>query len=170
MSYEDVKQKVTGELKTVFRPEFLNRVDEVIVFHDLTAPEIEQIVDLMVSRTRDQLMVHGMSITLTPEARSLLAKQGFDPALGARPLRRSIQRLIEDPLSEQILAGNWQVGDVIEAYADDDGSLSFRKGDGEVAVPANRHPEDSPAETVPRVPRPSRKARGGQSAGGASGA
>jgi len=170
MSYEDVKQKVTGELKTVFRPEFLNRVDEVIVFHDLTGPEIEQIVDLMISRTREQLMVHGMSISLTPEARTLLAGQGFDPALGARPLRRSIQRMIEDPLSEQILAGNWQVGDVIEAYVDKEGSLSFRKGDGEVAVPAKRHPEDQPAQSVPTVSRPSRKARGGQSAGGASGA
>ena len=130
LSYEDVKQRVTGELKTLFRPEFLNRVDEVIVFHDLSEPEIEQIVDLMVSRTRDQLMLHGMGITLTEEARLLLAKEGFDPALGARPLRRSIQRLIEDPLSEQILGGNWQAGDVIEAYVDDDGVLAFPQGRG----------------------------------------
>jgi len=170
MSYEDVKQRVTGELKTVFRPEFLNRVDEVIVFHDLTSPEIEQIVDLMVSKTRDQLMVHGMSITLTPEARTLLAGRGFDPALGARPLRRSIQRLIEDPLSEQILAGNWQIGDVIEAYVNDKEELVFRKGDGDVSSPAKRHPEDRAVESVPSVPRVSRKARGGRSAGGASGA
>jgi len=170
LSYEDVKQRVTGELKTVFRPEFLNRVDEVIVFHDLTSNEIEQIVDLMVSRTRDQLMVHGLSITLTPEARTLLAAQGFDPALGARPLRRSIQRLIEDPLSEQLLAGNWQVGDVIDVYVEGD-TLAFRKGEGEVAVPAKRHPEDQPAQSVPAAaPRSGRKPRGGQSAGGASGA
>ncbi len=170
LSYEDVKQRVTGELKTVFRPEFLNRVDEVIVFHDLTSGEIEQIVDLMVSRTREQLMVHGMGIVLTPEARTLLAAQGFDPALGARPLRRSIQRLIEDPLSEQLLAGNWQVGDVIEAYVEGD-SLAFRKGEGDVAVPAKRHPEDKPAKPVPAsTSRSARKPRGGQSAGGASGA
>ncbi len=123
----------------------------------------------MVSRTRDQLMLHGMGITLTPEARLLLAKEGFDPALGARPLRRSIQRLIEDPLSEQILAGNWQAGDVIEAYVDDDGLLAFRKGEGVVAVPASRHPDEEPAETAPSAPRPLAQARGGQSAGGASG-
>jgi ATP-dependent Clp protease ATP-binding subunit ClpC len=170
LSYEDVKRRVTGELKTVFRPEFLNRVDEVIVFHDLASHEIEQIVDLMVSKTRDQLMVHGMGITLTPESRTLLAAQGFDPALGARPLRRSIQRLIEDPLSEQILAGNWQVGDMIEAYVEGD-TLAFRKGEGDVAVPVKRHPEDKQAAaSVPSVPRAGRKPRGGQSAGGASGA
>ncbi len=169
LSYEDVKQRVTGELKTLFRPEFLNRVDEVIVFHDLSEPEIEQIVDLMVSRTRDQLMLHGMGISLTEEARLLLAKEGFDPALGARPLRRSIQRLIEDPLSEQILGGNWQAGDVIEAYVDDDGALAFRKGEGVVAVPTSRHPDQEPAETAPSAPRAPRKSRGGQSAGGASG-
>jgi ATP-dependent Clp protease ATP-binding subunit ClpC len=172
LSYEDVKSRVTGELKTLFRPEFLNRVDEVIVFHDLTSDDIEQIVDLMVSRTRDQLMLHGMSITLTPEARTMLAREGFDPALGARPLRRSIQRLIEDPLSEQILAGQWQTSDVIEAYVAEDGTFSFRKGEGVVAVPAPRHREVEQAAPEPKTGSSSRisRGRGGQSAGGASGA
>jgi len=168
LSYEDVKSRVTGELKTVFRPEFLNRVDEVIVFHDLAGDEIASIVDLMISRTREQLMLHGMGITLTPEARELLANEGFDPALGARPLRRAIQRLIEDPLSEQILAGMWQPGEVIEAYVDDAGTIAFRKGEGVVAVPAKRRP---PAEeqVVTRPTRARRTGKGGSSAGGASG-
>ena len=172
LAYEDLKSKVTNELKTVFKPEFLNRVDEVIVFHDLTSPEIEQIVDLMIARTRDQLMLHGMSIMLTAEARTLLAREGFDPALGARPLRRAIQRKIEDPLSEQILAGQWQVGDVIEAFAGEDGTIVFRKGEGEVTVPARRHREDEPAVTPARSVRSRAKGRGrgGQGAGGAAGA
>jgi ATP-dependent Clp protease ATP-binding subunit ClpC len=170
LSYEDLKQRVTGELKKLFRPEFLNRVDEVIVFHDLTSEEIGSIVDLLIARTRDQLMVHGMSIVLTPEARELLAQEGFDAALGARPLRRAIQRFIEDPLSEQILAGNWEAGDVIEAYPGDDGQLAFRKGEGVVAVPASRRKEPSVPDggTPVRASRP--RKRGGQSAGGASGA
>jgi ATP-dependent Clp protease ATP-binding subunit ClpC len=168
LAYEDLKQRVTGELKTVFRPEFLNRVDEVIVFHDLTGDEIEQVVDLLVARTRDQLMVHGMSITLSPEARTLLAKEGFDSALGARPLRRAIQRLIEDPLSEQILAGQWQAGDVIDAYVDAAGVFSFRKGEGVVAVPAKRHSEpEVSADVAASTPQRGRR-RGGTSAGGAS--
>ncbi len=168
LSYADVKQRVTGELKTVFRPEFLNRVDEVIVFHDLSADEIEQIVDLMISKTRDQLMAHGMSITLSPEARTLLGSDGFDSTLGARPLRRSIQRMVEDPLSEQILAGNWQAGDVIEAYVDEDGNMAFRKGAGAVAVPARRHPEDEDSSASVAPVRRSPRARGGQSADGAA--
>ncbi|TLM97676.1 MAG: NDP-hexose 4-ketoreductase, partial [Actinobacteria bacterium] len=170
LAYADIKSRVTGELKSVFRPEFLNRVDEVIVFHDLAGDEIEQIVDLMVSRTREQLMLHGMGIVLTEEARSMLAKEGFDPALGARPLRRAIQRLIEDPLSEQILAGQWQAGDVIEAYPDGEGALAFRRGEGIVAVPARV--KTPPAETdKPIAParRSGGRGRGGQSAGGASG-
>ena len=170
LAYADLKQKVTGELKTLFKPEFLNRVDEVIVFHDLTSEEIEQIVDLMVAKTRDQLMLHGMSIMLTPEARTVLAKEGFDPALGARPLRRAIQRLIEDPLSEQILSGLWQAGDVIEAYPADGEGLAFRKGDGVVAVPSKRHAEAA-TEPEASVAAPARKGRGrsGAGAGGAAG-
>ena len=170
LEYSQVKQQVTGELKRVFRPEFLNRVDEVIVFHDLTSDEIEQIVDLMISRTRDQLMLHGMSITLSDEARTALAREGFDPALGARPLRRAIQRLVEDPLSEQILAGSWQPGDVIEAYIGEDNEFSFRKGEGAVAVPAKRHAGEPNRQDAPSVPtRSSSRRGGGKNAGGASG-
>ncbi len=165
LQYADLKDKVTGELKKVFRPEFLNRVDEVIVFHDLTSDEIESIVDLMVARVREQMLSHGMSITITPEARKLLAGQGFDPALGARPLRRAIQRMIEDPLSEQILGGNWQAGDVIEVYVNDEGTTDFRKGEGVVAV-AVPGPEES--ATAPTMPPAAPKRGTGQVAGGAA--
>ena len=171
LAYEELKAKVTGELKTVFKPEFLNRVDEVIVFHDLTQPEIEEIVDLMISRTRDQLMLHGMSITLSAEARSLLAREGFDPAMGARPLRRAIQRRIEDPLSEQILGGAWQTGDVIEAFVGETDEIEFRRGDGVVAVPTKRVSAETAAAKAPvKSPRGGARGRGGRSSGGASGA
>jgi len=103
------------------------------VFHDLTGDEIESIVDLMIDRVREQMLSHGMSITIDADARTLLAQQGFDPALGARPLRRAIQRFVEDPLSEQILGGQWQPGDVVEVYVED-GETAFRKGEGVVAV------------------------------------
>ncbi len=170
LAYEELKAKVTSELKTVFKPEFLNRVDEVIVFHDLIAAEIEQIVDLMISRTREQLMLQGINIVLTQGARESLARDGFDPAMGARPLRRAIQRRVEDPLSEQILAGMWQVGDVAEAILGDDGELQFRKVDGVVAVPVNRESDVASVGTTVRSSRGKGRGRGGQSAGGASGA
>ncbi len=127
MPYETLKERVTGELKKIFRPEFLNRVDEVIVFHDLTPEEIEAIVDLMVARLRERLAEQGIGLVLTPEARALLAKEGYDPALGARPLRRAIQRLVEDPLSERILAGEWHPGDVVELRVED-GAIAFAHG------------------------------------------
>jgi ATP-dependent Clp protease ATP-binding subunit ClpC len=92
-----------GELKKVFRPELLNRIDEVIVFHKLTKDEIKIIVELMMKRLREQMGQHEASIELTEEAKELLVEKGYDPAMGARPLRRAIQRLIEDPLADFIL-------------------------------------------------------------------
>ncbi len=137
ITHETIKDRVTGELKKLFRPEFLNRVDEVIVFHELTAEEIGSIVDLMVSELRTQLLARGVGITLTPAARDLLAKEGFDPAFGARPLRRAIQRLVEDPLSEEMLAGQWIAGDVVELDAAE-GALVFRKGSGAAEAPVQK--------------------------------
>ncbi len=168
LSYADLKERVTGELKRLFRPEFLNRVDEVIVFHDLTHDEIEHIVDLMVDRLREQLAGHGMGIALTAAARSMLAREGFDPALGARPLRRAIQRLVEDPLSEQILAGQWQTGDVIEVYLEEStGQPAFRKAEGVVPVATAAGAETS--GSAPSMPRASRKRGSGAASGGAAG-
>jgi len=169
LAYEDLKERVTGELKKLFRPEFLNRVDEVIVFHDLTHEEIEHIVDLMMDRLREQLVVHGMGIALTAEARTMLANEGFDASLGARPLRRAIQRLIEDPLPEQILAGQWESGDVIEVYHDEtSGKPAFRKGEGALPVPAAATADSGSA--APSMPQRSTRRRGsGAASGGAAG-
>ena len=92
-----------GDLKKVFRPELLNRIDETIVFHKLDRSEILTIVDLMLKRLREQMATHEVAIELTDDAKELLVEQGFDPAMGARPLRRAIQRFIEDPLADYVL-------------------------------------------------------------------
>ncbi|MCP2164692.1 ATP-dependent Clp protease ATP-binding subunit [Goodfellowiella coeruleoviolacea] len=112
-NYERMKTKVNDELKRHFRPEFLNRIDDIIVFHQLTEDEIIRMVDLMISRVEAQLKSKDMALELTPLAKKLLAKRGFDPVLGARPLRRTIQREIEDQLSEKILFGDLQPGQII---------------------------------------------------------
>jgi ATP-dependent Clp protease ATP-binding subunit ClpC len=112
-NYERMKIKVNDELKKHFRPEFLNRIDDIIVFHQLTQDEIIRMVDLMITRVEAQLKNKDMSLELTPLAKQLLAKRGFDPVLGARPLRRTIQREIEDQLSEKILFGELQPGQII---------------------------------------------------------
>ncbi|WP_280420673.1 ATP-dependent Clp protease ATP-binding subunit [Nocardia carnea] len=109
-NYERMKLKVNDELKKHFRPEFLNRIDDVIVFHQLTTEQIVEMVDLMINRVGVQLKNKDMSMELTDQAKSLLAKRGFDPVLGARPLRRTIQREIEDQLSEKILFGEIGAG------------------------------------------------------------
>jgi ATP-dependent Clp protease ATP-binding subunit ClpC len=112
-NYDRMKQKVNDELKQHFRPEFLNRIDDIIVFHQLSEAEIVQIVDLMVARLDEQLKNKDMSLELTTEAKALLAKKGYDPVLGARPLRRTIQRELEDALSEKILFGELGAGQIV---------------------------------------------------------
>jgi ATP-dependent Clp protease ATP-binding subunit ClpC len=168
MSHDTIKERVTGELKKMFRPEFLNRVDEVIVFHELTHEEILQIVDLMIARLREQLALQGIGVTLTADAREVLANEGFDPALGARPLRRAIQRLVEDPLSEQILAGQWKPGEVVELTAES-GAIGFAKGKVGEAPPAKAA---SSADAAGKLSMPPRGGRGGGAGatGGAIGA
>ena len=98
-----------GELKKVFRPEFLNRIDEVIVFHKLTRDEIKVIIDLMIGRVRTQIAEHELQLELDEAAKELLVDRGWDPAMGARPLRRAIQRYIEDPLADEVL----RQGDIV---------------------------------------------------------
>ncbi|MCL2785213.1 MAG: ATP-dependent Clp protease ATP-binding subunit [Propionibacteriaceae bacterium] len=112
-SYESMKAKVTDELKQHFRPEFLNRVDEIVVFHQLSLVEIELIVDLLVSQIESRLADRDMGIELTQAAKTLIAERGYDPTLGARPLRRALQRDIEDPLAEKILFGELHPGQVV---------------------------------------------------------
>ena len=111
-NYERMKQKVSDELKTHFRPEFLNRIDDIVVFHQLSEDEIIQIVDLMIANLDERLRAKDMGIELTSGAKALLAKRGYDPVLGARPLRRTIQREIEDVLSEKILFGDVKPGEI----------------------------------------------------------
>ncbi len=112
-NYERMKIKVNDELKQHFRPEFLNRIDDIIVFHQLTEDEIVKIVDIMLSRLDVQMRNKDMALELTTAAKALLAKKGYDPVLGARPLRRTIQREIEDPLSEKILFGELAPGQIV---------------------------------------------------------
>src|ERR1700756_3029843 len=119
VTYERMKEKVNDALKVHFRPEFLNRIDEVIVFHELSREEIIEIVDLLMSRTVKQLSEQGIGLELTPAARALLAEKGYDPQLGARPLRRAIQQLVEDPLSERILWKEFRVGETIVIDVED---------------------------------------------------
>jgi ATP-dependent Clp protease ATP-binding subunit ClpC len=119
--YERMKNKVTDELKQHFRPEFLNRVDDTIVFPQLTQEEIVAIVDLEIAKLDKRLKDKDMGIELTIEAKNLLAKKGYDPVLGARPLRRTIQREIEDVLSEKILYGELKAGELVLVNADGEG-------------------------------------------------
>jgi ATP-dependent Clp protease ATP-binding subunit ClpC len=125
-NYERMKGKVSDELKTHFRPEFLNRIDDIVVFHQLTESEIIQIVDLMIANLDERLRAKDMGIELTSTAKSLLAKRGYDPVLGARPLRRTIQREIEDVLSEKILFGDVKPGEItLVDVAEVDGKETF---------------------------------------------
>ena len=120
-NYEKMKIKVSDELKQHFRPEFLNRIDDVIVFHQLTEKEIIEIVDLMIAKVDERLKEKDMGLVLTDAAKELLAEKGYDPVLGARPLRRTIQREIEDPLSEKILFGEILPGNLIVVAVEGEG-------------------------------------------------
>jgi ATP-dependent Clp protease ATP-binding subunit ClpC len=132
--YSRMKEMVNEELKRHFRPEFLNRIDEVIVFHQLTREQVKSIVDLMMKRVKEQLKSKALELELTEDAKLWLAEKGYDPQLGARPLRRTIQREIEDPLSEKILWGAFSAGQVIVADVEDD-QIAFRAIDSPPDVP-----------------------------------
>ncbi|MCB1258265.1 MAG: NDP-hexose 4-ketoreductase, partial [Microthrixaceae bacterium] len=114
------KEKVNDALKAHFRPEFLNRIDDVIVFHELSKAEVTTIVDLMLARVAEQLVGLGIGLDVSQDAKLLLADRGYDPTLGARPLRRAIQRLIEDPLSERLLYKEFNAGQTIMVDVADD--------------------------------------------------
>jgi ATP-dependent Clp protease ATP-binding subunit ClpC len=113
-AYERMKEKVLGEVKKVFRPEFLNRLDGIVVFHHLTKEHIRQIVDLMVRRVGEQLVEKGIRLEITEAAKDLLGEKGFDETFGARPLRRVIRDMVEDPLADKLLRGEFQAGDTIQ--------------------------------------------------------
>jgi ATP-dependent Clp protease ATP-binding subunit ClpC len=119
-------REIEQALKKAFRPEFLNRVDEIIIFSSLSLEQVEQIVDLQLQEVQERLQEHGLEIELTSAARAWLAKQGFDPQFGARPLRRALQRYVESPLSVRLLRGEFESGDCVIVDADEDGGITFR--------------------------------------------
>ena len=144
-NYDRMKNKVTDELKQHFRPEFLNRIDDIVVFHQLSEDEIVRIVDLMIAKLDERLRDKDMGIELTPAAKELLAKKGYDPVLGARPLRRTIQREIEDNLSEKILFGELRPGTIVVVGAEGEGETATFTFTGE---PKTAVPESPPVETA----------------------
>ena len=131
------------ELKRSFRPEFLNRLDEIIVFHSLTREQVKEIVDLMLVRVREQLKAKDVEISLTEAAKDLLAEKGYDPSLGARPLRRTIQRLVEDPLSEKLLWKEFSAGVTIVVDVQD-GEIVFESPDSPDALPVEMAGQGKP--------------------------
>ncbi|HLM37484.1 MAG TPA: ATP-dependent Clp protease ATP-binding subunit [Gaiellaceae bacterium] len=153
LSYDEMKDRIMGELKKVFRPELLNRIDEVIVFHKLTKEEIMVIVELMMKRLRDQMGDHEAVIELTESAKELLVEKGYDPTMGARPLRRAIQRFIEDPLADFVLGRELGTGStiLIDRKNEDEVDITVIPGEitpEKVTVPPEE-PVDSAADDEP---------------------
>jgi ATP-dependent Clp protease ATP-binding subunit ClpC len=156
LTYEEMKGRVMGDLKKVFRPELLNRIDETIVFHKLDKSEILTIVDLQLKRLREQMATHEVAIELTDAAKEVLVEQGFDPAMGARPLRRAIQRFVEDPLADYVLGRELNPGATIvvdrkEELTGEEGEslVDIRIVEGEAPEPEAEKvtvPPDEPAE------------------------
>ncbi len=175
LSDKEIKSRVMAEMKKLFRPEFLNRIDEIIVFKSLTDEQIAQIVELMVADLRERMIAQNMSINLTPAATKLIAKEGTDTTFGARPLRRAIQRLLEDSLSEQILEGKWQSGSIVDVDVDESGeNLEFKQGSGVVPTPRKRDSIARDAELLltnydlGHAGLPSAGSGGGTASGGAA--
>jgi ATP-dependent Clp protease ATP-binding subunit ClpC len=147
MSYGDMKNRIMSDLKKVFRPEFLNRIDEVIVFHKLAKEEVKEIIELMIARVRVQVAEHELQLELTEEAKDLLVEKGWDPSMGARPLRRAIQRYIEDPLADEVLRqGQMTPGSTVMVARDPSGDEEDRPLSLTIIEPKKPLPK--------RVPKP----------------
>jgi ATP-dependent Clp protease ATP-binding subunit ClpC len=144
-SYDKMKAKVTDELKQHFRPEFLNRVDEIVVFPPLTQDEIIQMVDMMLGSVEGRLKDKDMALELTSAAKELLARRGFDPVLGARPLRRTVQREIEDTLAEKLLFGEVRPGQIVLVDIEGEGPTATFTFKGE---PKGEVPDQPPVEAA----------------------
>jgi ATP-dependent Clp protease ATP-binding subunit ClpC len=132
--YGKMKELVMDELKQAFRPEFLNRIDEIVVFHPLTKPEVAQVADVMMKDVYARMKENEFTLEVTAEVKEKLVDEGYNPSYGARPLRRAIQRLVEDPLAEDILSGAVRKEGVVEAYLDD-GKVRFRNRELVAATP-----------------------------------
>ncbi|KAA0917913.1 ATP-dependent Clp protease ATP-binding subunit [Dietzia sp. ANT_WB102] len=165
-AYERMKQKVNDELKKHFRPEFLNRIDEIVVFHQLTQEQIVQMVDLMIGRVGVALKAKDMTIEVTDRAKQVLARRGFDPVLGARPLRRTIQREIEDTLSEKILFGEVAAGELVKVDVEGWDGESEKTEDAKftfTGVPRPDAPADDEGEKITASVAPTGEAGPGDS-------
>ena len=127
LSYEDMRKKLTDTLKREFRPEFINRLDGVVVFRSLNQADIQQIVSLELDKVSVRLVDHGLTLNATPVALTQLGELGYDPDMGARPLKRVIQQQVEDPLSDAVLAGEFVEGDVVLVDLDDGGEIILTK-------------------------------------------
>jgi len=135
-SYEAMRDKILEESKRVFKPEFLNRLDDMIVFHQLERNDLVQIVDLEVAKVVDRVRAKNIRIQLDPTAVEFLIDKGYDPTYGARPMRRAVERYLEDPLAEELLRTNIKQGDTVEVYAAGE-QLAFRAAQPEPGQPAN---------------------------------
>ncbi|MDP6043495.1 MAG: AAA family ATPase, partial [Dehalococcoidales bacterium] len=132
--YKAMKEKVMGEVKKTFRPEFINRLDEIIVFHELTEEQLRDIVELMVGELEKRLAERKLGIVLTKKAKSWLAREGYDPTFGARPLRRVIERYVENPLSSKLLRGEFKEGDTVQVDISTDGLTFITRATAKVTV------------------------------------
>jgi ATP-dependent Clp protease ATP-binding subunit ClpA len=154
-AYEAMKNEVTEALRGAFRPEFLNRVDEVIVFHALTDADLERIVELLIADLDKRLGSQEIVLELTPGARALIVREGTDPAYGARPLKRTIQRLVENPLARAIVAGEFRAGDRVTADADPvSGTLVFSTASATVVTERGAKRDARSRRTEPAPPPP----------------
>jgi ATP-dependent Clp protease ATP-binding subunit ClpA len=163
-AYEAMKRQVTDQLRGVFRPEFLNRVDEVIVFHALTDADLSEIVRLLVADLQRRIAATDLTLELTPAALAVIQREGTDPAFGARPLKRTIQRLVENPFARAMLSGTFHPGDTVVADADPiGGTLVFTAegGGSVVADPSERRDARTRGEASGLPPEPAAAGVGG---------
>jgi ATP-dependent Clp protease ATP-binding subunit ClpA len=130
--YDEIKARVMDALMSTFKPEFLNRIDDIVIFHRLSREYVREIVGIQMGHLKKLLAEKGMEIDLTEEAGKIIAESGFDPTFGARPLKRALQKLVQDPLSIKILEGDYLDGDKIIVDADRKGGLTFKKASNEV--------------------------------------
>jgi ATP-dependent Clp protease ATP-binding subunit ClpC len=165
MSYGDMKNRIMSDLKKVFRPEFLNRIDEVIVFHKLAKEEVKEIIELMIARVRVQVAEHELQLELTEEAKDLLVEKGWDPSMGARPLRRAIQRYIEDPLADEVLRkGPMTPGSTVMVARDTSGDEEDRPLSLTIVEP--KKPQKKPPQKRAPKPEPEKVGVGAKKDGG----
>ena len=133
-SYEKMREKIMEEAKKTFRPEFLNRLDDIVVFRSLTKPDLIQILDLEISKVMERLKTRNIVLQLDEKAKDFLVTKGYDPTYGARPMRRAVERSLEDPLAEEILKGVFHEGEPILVSADNDKLTFSQKAAAEGAL------------------------------------